>query len=192
MQDFVNGFTALVEWVLALPWYIVIPTLWAGAMIRSNATHWLGRGTRRGAGALWRRYRPESASAQTQRRRPLAERLLRTLGPLAVVIGFLTVGLQTAIMFTSGVVRMPLKRFVPATMIGSLFWALIYATIGMAALEAFVLALTGSWWGALLLLGVVAVAVTVMLLADRLLERWQRNRATEEENGPVTAGVTEG
>ncbi|WP_145978728.1 DedA family protein [Granulicoccus phenolivorans] len=175
-----SGFTALVEWVLALPWYIVIPTLWAGAMLRSNATHWLGRGTRHGAGALWRRVRPGRGTEATQRRRPLAERLVRTLGPLAVVIGFFTVGLQSAIMFTSGVARMPLKRFVPATMIGSLGWALIYATIGMAALEAFVLALTGSWWGALLLLGIVAIAVTVLLLADRLLDRWRPHEIVTE------------
>lgn len=51
----------------------------------------------------------------------------------------------------------------------------------MAALEAFVLALTGSWWGgALLLLGIVAIAVTVLLLADRLLDRWRPHEIVTE------------
>ena len=180
----------IVAWVLGLPAYVVIPLLWSGALIRSNATYWVGRGAVQGAGALWRRARPGVAAVpalrvgvgragRVARLRPLATRLIRVFGPAAVVCGFCTIGLQSAIMASAGAVKMPLRRFIPASIVGGLIWAILYATVGLAVFEAWFLAVAGSWWGALALLAAAVAVIGAMVAADRLVLRWQARTAPE-------------
>ena len=63
-------------------------------------------------------------------------------------------------MKTAGITRMPLHLYLPAAVIGSIAWAAIYATIGLAVVEAWLAARAGSWWalGGLAALGLVSVA----------------------------------
>lgn len=112
------------------PFGWVFLVFFAGAMMRANATYWLGRGARRGServGALRRMDGP------VLRR---AEALVRRWGAPVVAVGFLTVGVQTAVNLAAGVLRMPVPRFQIAAAVGSLAWAAIYATVGFAVVQA--------------------------------------------------------
>lgn len=142
-----------------LPFWQAFLALFIIVMARSNATYWLGRG----AIAGWRRHRPRP-EAETRAR---AEALLRRLGPVAVALSYLTVGIQTAIHLTAGVMRMPLHLYLPAAVIGSIAWAVIYTTIGLAVVEAWLAARAGSWWALGGLASLVLVGVATWLLSHR-------------------------
>ena len=187
-------------WVLSLPLYVVIPFMWAGAMMRSNATYWAGRGASIGVGSLLRRShagrseldpaKPPSEKQQVIRGR--AERLVNLLGPTAVAGAFLTIGLQSAIMLSAGAVHMPLRRFIPATVVGALAWGIIYGTAGMAALHAWVGALTGSWWGWLVLIGIVAGLVGLTTAADSVADWVEGRRSARRQTGDFRRGEEAG
>ena len=125
------------------------------------ATYWVGRG----AVAGWRRYR--GAHGELTRR---AEALLRSLGPLAVTLSYLTIGIQTAVHLTAGVMRMPLRFYLPAAVVGSAAWAALYATIGLAVVQAWLAAEAGSWWGFAVLAALLALAVATWVVRRRRRE----------------------
>lgn len=107
--------------------------LFAGAMVRANATYWLGRGAR---------HKGEDSRAARYLSNPVvrrAETLVARFGAPLVSLSFLTVGVQTAVNLAAGVLRMPLWRYEIAAVVGSLAWAAIYSTVGLAVLDA--------WWG---------------------------------------------
>jgi membrane protein DedA with SNARE-associated domain len=84
------------------------------------------------------------------------------------VLSFLTIGLQTAVNLAAGAARMPLHRYLPAAVGGSIIWALLYATIGLAALEAWLAVAAASPAGAgLSVLAVIAVIVWVVVARRR-------------------------
>jgi len=139
---------------MSLPFGVALAALFAIVMIRVNVTYWIGRGAV--AGFAHTRFgnsleRPKAARAQA---------LIQRWGPYAVVLSFLTVGLQTAINLAAGAARMPLRRYLPAAVIGSVVWALLYATIGLAALEAWLAVAAASPVGAAL--GAAALAAMVV------------------------------
>ncbi|MBB6403193.1 VTT domain-containing protein [Arthrobacter sp. AZCC_0090] len=151
------------EQILDLPFEVALVSLFAVVMVRVNATYWIGRGAAAGwdrarlAGAL---HRPKAAKAQV---------LIQRFGPYAVVLTFLTIGLQTAVNLAAGAARMPLKRYLPAAMAGSAIWAFVYATIGLAAIEAWLAVMAASPLGAVLLvLALAGVAVFLVI--------WRRRR----------------
>ena len=83
---------------------------------------------------------------------------------------------------------MPLRRFVPATILGGFFWALIYATIGLAVFQAAALAAAGSPWGiAALALVLVAVVAGVVVHRRARLDRVAAAEAPVESTDQVTA-----
>lgn len=143
-----------------LPFWQAFLALFVIVVARSNATYWVGRG----AIAAWRRYRG-SHSELTAR----AEALLRRLGPFAVTLSYLTVGIQTAVHLTAGVMRMPLRFYLPAAVVGSAAWAALYATVGLAVVQAWLAAEAGSGWGVAVL--VVAGVALVAWLAARSRSR---------------------
>ncbi len=127
----------------------VYALLFVGAVLRGNATYWLGRGARRGG---------ESTRARELLGRPMvrrAETLVARFGVPAVTLSFLTVGIQTAINFAAGLLRMPVWRYQIGLFFGALLWALLYTTVGFAVLEAWVGA--APWWAWLLAVAGVAV-----------------------------------
>ncbi len=154
------------ETILSWPLAVVIPTLWAIAMLRANATYWIARAGRNG----YRRLRTANVDSPAYRR---AAGLVNRYGPLAVVFCFLTIGLQTAVLAVTGISRMPMRRFLPAVSAGALLWALAYGTIGLAVVQAWVLAAAGSWWavGVLILLALVTAALI-----------WHRGRKRRAES----------
>ncbi len=139
--------------------WLVFGVLWLGAFTRGNATYWVGRGVRAGGGR---------SRFADQLERPIvgrAEGWVRRFGAPAVALGFLTVGVQTAINASAGMLRMPQRRFLPAVTVGALLWATVYTTVGFAVLDAWFGDL--DWWWAL-----VAVAVVVaIVVVSRRIER---------------------
>lgn len=141
------------------PYAAVLAFFFAGALVRSNATYWAGRGLRAGGERTrWSRHLDRPAVVA-------AERFVRRVGAPAVTLSFLTVGFQTAVIAASGALRMPLARFVPAAVLGSAVWALVYTTIGFAVVEAWLTGAAGPW------LVVVVVVVAVVWLVTALVAR---------------------
>jgi len=147
------------ELLEGLPFWAVLAVLWSGAFARGTALYWLGRGARAGgARSRWAHHLD----------RPLvvhAESWVRRIGPPAVTLGYLTVGVQSAINASAGILRMPLRRFLPAVALGALLWAVLYATVGLAVVDAWLGNL--SWWWAVAAVGVLVAVV----LVSRRLER---------------------
>ena len=155
MQDVVEGW----------PFVAVFAFLFVVAMARSNATYWAGRGLRAGGGRT-------RLSAHLDRPAVVrAEALVGRYGPVAVALSFLTVGVQTVVNAAAGALRMPLSRYVPATVVGSLAWATLYTTVGFTVVEAW----TGGvpWWWTLV---VLALVVLVVLLTRWLAARLRTTR----------------
>ncbi|GAA4718875.1 hypothetical protein GCM10025782_15210 [Pedococcus ginsenosidimutans] len=146
------------------PYAAVFALFFASGMARSHLTYWAGRGLRRGGGRsrLGRHLdRPVVARA---------EGVVRRLGAPVVTLAFLTVGLQTAVNAAAGSLRMPMSRYLPATVVGSLAWAALYTTVGFAVARAWLDGLAWPW----ALVGLAAVAVllaTSLALGARLRRR---------------------
>lgn len=153
----------MLDRLATLPFWQAFVALWVIVMARSNATYWLGRG----AVAGWRRARPRPEPE----RRARAEALIRRLGPVAVSLSYLTVGIQTTIHLTAGLLRMPMRAYVPAAVVGSMAWAAIYATVGLAFVEAWVAAMAGSWHGLAALGALAVVGIVTWLLGRRRTQR---------------------
>lgn len=147
----------MMDSIVALPFVWAFLILFPIVMLRSNATYWAGRGA--AAGGRKTRMQKHLDSPAVLR----AERILARWGAPAVSVSFLTIGIQTAVNFAAGLGRMPLRRYIPATVVGSIAWACIYATIGLAAFDAALAAATGSPLGlAVLALAVTATAAVIL------------------------------
>ncbi|OYN92710.1 DedA family protein [Parenemella sanctibonifatiensis] len=207
--------TEFLAWLDSLPLIVVMIAFWCGAMIRSNSTYWIGRLARFGVGKAVDRHRaarertpvgsgvidardpgvglpeaPEHAPVEEDdparlTRKELARRLVDRLGPIAVSVGFLTVGLQTAIMLTSGAIRMPLSRFIPATMIGAVAWSLVYSTVGMGVIGAFWAAILGNPLTAVALVLVVALIIVGAVFLDRRVLAWAHRKVGSTPADPA-------
>lgn len=140
-------------------WFVFI-AFWCGAMMRSNGTYWIGRGLRAGG------HRTRLAAQLDRPSVGRAEAFVGRWGAAAVALGFLTVGVQTLINAAAGVLHMPLVRFVPATAVGSLMWAALYTSAGVAIWEAVA---TGSWWLLLVVPAVVGLVAATTHWLSRVL-----------------------
>lgn len=159
-----------------MSWSAFLPTfgvLFLVVMVRANATYWVGRG----AAAGTRRLRAVEAEVSPRWQR--AQRLVHRWGPIAVVLCFLTVGIQTAVNAVAGIVRMPLRRYLPAVTLGSLVWAAVYATVGLAAARAWLVA-AARWPG-------TAAGVLGLLVVGGGVWVWRRRAAGAgpPESAPV-------
>lgn len=146
------------------PFPVVVAALFVIVLLRSNGTYWLGRlvagGAQRTRAVRWMQ------SAGYRR----AEDRINRWGAPAVSLSFLTIGVQTLINLAAGATRMPLVRYIPATVVGSIAWAFIYGTVGFVGFEA--LALLWQHSPALALAaGSLAVAALVWFIV------WQARRS---------------
>jgi membrane protein DedA with SNARE-associated domain len=173
----------MMEWVESLPLGWAILLFWCGALLRSTTTYALGRGVAAGAEYTWlRRYLAGPVYAR-------AARFIDRWGPWAIPFCFLTVGLQTAVIGTAGITRMRWRRFLPAALLGSLFWGIIYGTIGMAVVWAVLSTALASPWA---LAGLVVASVGIaFLIRWRTLRASRASRAPAVADDPGTAGTSE-
>ena len=107
-----------------------------------------------------------------------AQRLVHRWGVLAVPACFLTVGLQTAVILTTAVTGMPLRRWIPAMLVGTLIWGVIYGTVGMAVVWAW---LEQPW-----VVAPVVVVVLAMLLGHRIRARRRARGERRDEEAPLS------
>mgnify|MGYP003543523759 FL=1 len=146
------------------PFPVVVAALFVIVLLRSNGTYWLGRLVAGGA----QRTRAVGGVQSAGYRR--AEDRINRWGAPAVSLSFLTIGVQTLINLAAGATRMPLVRYIPATVVGSIAWAFIYGTVGFVGFEA--LALLWQHSPALALAaGSLAVAALVWFIV------WQARRS---------------
>ena len=155
------------EWFDALPIEVALAFMWVVGIVRTSIVYALGALAAEG-GARLDRIRKAMGSPLYRK----ARRLINRWGVIAVPLCFLTVGLQTAVIITTGFTKMPLRRWVPAMLVGTFMWACIYTTIGFAILAALGLE---PWMFPLAL----AIVITVMVIVAQLRER-RINRETVE------------
>lgn len=145
--------------------------MWVVGIVRTSIVYALGALAAEG-GARFDRIRKAMDSPLYRK----ARRLINRWGVIAVPLCFLTVGLQTAVIITTGFTKMPLRRWVPAMLLGTFIWACIYTTIGFAILAALGLE---PWMFPLALAIVITVMVIVAQLRERRINRETVANATE-------------
>ncbi|WP_114621318.1 DedA family protein [Renibacterium salmoninarum] len=149
------------DFFTSLPFGWAFLSLFCIVMARANVTYWLGRGA--AAGGRKTNLKKYLDSAPMAR----AESIIARWGAPAVAICFMTVGLQTAINLAAGVGRMPYpSRYLPAVIAGSVIWVLLYATIGLAAINATIAAFGGEP-ASFVVLFLIAVAIVAAILWRR-------------------------
>jgi membrane protein DedA with SNARE-associated domain len=142
------------SWLEGKPFAITFTVLFVIVLLRAQATYWIARGVT--AGVLHTKW----ANKVTGPRTTGAITALNRWGLPLVTISFLTIGLQTVVNAAAGLIRMPWIRYTIAMLIGCVAWALIYATVGIAAVEASVALTARSPWA---LIGALAVVVGVVV-----------------------------
>lgn len=162
------------EWFDALPIEVALAFMWVVGIVRTSIVYALGALAAEG-GARLDRIRKAMDSPLYRK----ARRLINRWGVIAVPLCFLTVGLQTAVIITTGFTKMPLRRWVPAMLVGTFMWACIYTTIGFAILAALGLE---PWMFPLAL----AIVITVLVIVTQLRER-RINRETVENTADNSA-----
>lgn len=145
--------------------------MWVVGIVRTSIVYALGALAAEG-GARLDRIRKAMDSPLYRK----ARRLINRWGVVAVPLCFLTVGLQTAVIITTGFTKMPPRRWVPAMLVGTLMWACIYTTIGFAILAALGLE---PWMFPLALAIIITVLVIVSQLRERRINRETVVNATE-------------
>lgn len=121
--------------------------LFFGAFTRAQTTYWIGRYM---GNFIMTRGRPDSGwrlklfnrihAPSTEN----ATEVLQRRGWPIIPLSFLTVGFQSLVQLSAGLIRMPWPRYTPAMIPGALAWALVYTTIGWAVWEAAISAVAGS------------------------------------------------
>lgn len=159
------------EWFDALPIEVALAFMWVVGIVRTSIVYALGALAAEG-GARLDRIRKAMDSPLYRK----ARRLINRWGVIAVPLCFLTVGLQTAVIITTGFTKMPLRRWVPAMLLGTFIWACVYTTIGFAILAALGLE---PWMFPLALAIIITVLVIVSQLRERRINRETVANATE-------------
>lgn len=167
-----------------LPLIPAIAILWGIVLLRAGGTYALARGAHRLA------HRGRLAELLEGPRVATAIEVINRWGAPVVAASFLTVGFQTAANAAAGLTRMPLRRYLPALLIGGLAWACIYATVGLAALALWFELFWRSPWAAVAVLAVLAVAVVAIVRIrrrgrDAQVEQPERERQLGEDSSEV-------
>ena len=159
------------EWIDSLPIEVALAFMWSVGIIRTAMVYALGACAAKGGERL-RRIRETMDSPLYRKARSFTNRW----GVIAVPLCFLTVGLQTAVILTTGFTRMPLRRWIPAMLVGTFMWACIYTTIGFA-----ILAMLGlePWKFPVALAIVVTGVVALSALRERCINRQQTEAISE-------------
>lgn len=161
------------EWIQSLPLAPAVAFLLVVIYLRAGGTYLLGRLAYRLAD------RGRLHELLTSPRVLRATHTVNRYGAPVIALSFLTIGFQTAANLAAGVTRMPLRHYLPALAIGGFAWALIYATVGLAAFTL--------WWQVALTNPVVAalIAVAAVGLLTWAILRRRRARAADEREDSV-------
>jgi membrane protein DedA with SNARE-associated domain len=159
------------------PYPVAVAALFVVVMLRAGGTYALGRAAREGV------RRSRLARLMAKPRFARMQQLVARWGAPVVTLSFLTVGIQTLVNLAAGVMRMPLRRYIPALTVGSILWAFLYATVGFA---------TVAGWRQMYVLSPTAAIVILVILLVGLVAYivWQvRHRDDEDEHEPANLGA---
>ncbi len=148
-------FETIREWPLHWGWL----ALYCIVFLRASATYGLGRAV--AAGFMRNKKSEESTSKAID--------YINKWGPIAVMLSFLTVGVQSVINFSAGMMLMPMRRYLLGLIPGAALWATLWLTAGLGAILAVI---AGPTWVTIVLI----VAVVVAFFAVRY---WRRSSATQ-------------
>lgn len=151
-----------------VPILVIFAVLWAIGTLRGQATYWLARWVTEATADDTARDGSFRAGLAAWLERPLLKRarsMLEGWGSPLVALGYLTVGLQTAILASAGVLRMKWVRFTAAQVVGAIGWAGVYTFIGAAAWQAVLGGLSAAAWLS------VAATIGVLMLATFLVKQ---------------------
>ncbi|MTD15361.1 hypothetical protein GIS00_15585 [Nakamurella sp. YIM 132087] len=163
------------SWVTGQPFLIAASILAVIVFCRAQATYWIARGA--ATGALRSRFSAKLSGPGVQR----ATRIVHRYGPPVITVSFLTVGFQTVMNAAAGLTRMPFGRYLLAMIPGCLLWAVLYATVGLAAIEGAIWLAVSSPWA--------AIAVGAVLVGG--LVWWALRRRARRREDPVAPLVAE-
>jgi len=162
------------EW----PYPVAVAALFVVVLLRAGATYAIGRAAQEGA----RRSRLSRVMSKPRFAR-MQQSVARWGAPI-VVASFLTVGIQTAVNLAAGVLRMPLRRYVPALLLGSILWAFLYATVGFATFAAW--RQVYELWP---VVGIVSLATLVVGLAAYIVWQLRHRHDEDDEREPANFGA---
>lgn len=149
----------------------------AGALARSQALYWLGRGA--AAGTLRTRWSARLDSPRVH----AATRAVERRGMPAVPLAFLTVGFQSAVFIAVGVLRVAWLRFTIWSVPGALVWAAAWGGTGLAvAAGLWTLARSSPWACAA---GAAAICAGGTALALRARRRRSERSVIDRLGGPT-------
>jgi len=160
-------FDGVVDWALGLPLAVAVAVLFCIVFARAQLTYWIGRGVVTGAA------KSRLARHLDRPRVVRATELINRWGPPVVTVSFLTIGFQTAANAAAGLARMPFGRYLLAMIVGCLAWAVLYATVGLAAVAAAVAVAARSPW--------TLVAIVVLLVAALAFWLVRRRRVVTDD-----------
>ena len=164
------------DYLRGLPFPLAFAALFVIVLLRAGGTYVLGRAAHAGAGRT--RLRGMLASARFRR----AEDLIARWGAPVVAASFLTVGFQTLANLAAGVTRLPLRRYLPALVVGGVIWAALYATVGLLAFAAL-----RELWAVSPLAATVVVVLLVGGLVTYVALQFRRSRREESDGGDRVA-----
>ena len=158
------------------PYPVAVAALFVVVMLRAGGTYAIGRAAQEGV------RRSRLSRAMSKPRFARMQQMVARWGAPVVTLSFLTVGIQTLVNLAAGVMRMPLRRYIPALTIGAILWAFLYATVGFATFA--------GWRRVYQLSPTVAIVTLVVLLAGLAgYIVWQvRHRDDEDEREPASLG----
>ncbi|MGO4957662.1 DedA family protein [Luteococcus sp. Sow4_B9] len=139
------------------PFGVVAAALFVIVTARASATYLLGRFLRRSSDQSRRASLAHRPGFQA------AEEKLNRWGAPAVTLSFLTVGVQTMVNLAAGFTRMPLRRYLPALVLGCMIWATVYASAGFIGIGAFMTLWRVHPALAIILVALVVVAVIALV-----------------------------
>lgn len=149
-----------------------------GALARSQALHWLGRGV--AAGVLRTRWSDRLDHPRVHRATSTLERWGMPIVPAA----FLTVGLQSAVFSATGLLRIGWLRFTLWSIPGALVWAALWGGVGTTLAAGALAMARESPWALAAVAAVLALAAVLTVLAVR---RARRSRQALDRR---TSGIT--
>lgn len=167
------------SWLEGTPFAVTVGVLFAIVLLRAQGTYWLGRLA--AAGTLRSRWADRVTGPRTT---ATISRLHRWGWPL-ITFSFLTVGMQTVVNAAAGLTRMAWPRYTAAMVPGCLAWAVVYATVGFAALEAALALAARSPWALAAVLLLVAAVVTVVIRRHRRTASTPPDAASQRAVDPV-------
>ena len=152
----------------------------AGAFLGDNLCYILGR--RFGPRAERRFFSTQKGA----RRRAWAEHALQRFGMQVIIVCRFIPGGRTAVTLSCGLIGYPRRRFITATAIAGIIWALYAFFIGRLGGKAFE---DKPWAGFLVAFGITIVISGLIEAVRRIRSRWQRHHRTGQgrNNSPPRA-----